>query len=399
VGSGAFRRLRSVYRSVRGRLTNDRTKVKFYHRVLTRLPIRRDLIVFESNLGKQYADSPKYIYEALRRHHRRYTPVWSYAKSPAGFPSDAKLVRRGSWSYYVALARAAFWVDNQGFPDGLRKRRKTTYIQTTQGSTVTPSGLDDPAVKSGTAGQRRRLQRSVERFDTLLVRSEYDVSTLAAGLRTNAELVRCGSPSNDILVNGVEHAQVAKSRRQLGIRADGRRVLLYAPTLRRGTTGSNPALFDLHTFVERLGDRYVLLIRPEYRSKFVVPHELAHAVRTASHIPDVNQVLLLADVLITDYSSLMFDYALLDRPMILYVPDGEDPTKGRGTHLDLATDGPGPLVHDEATLFDILDTTLTEMSEKFAQRRRDFVARYGEYDKGTAADAVVDRFFVRGRNG
>ena len=102
-----------------------------------------------------------------------------YAASPAGFPKDVKLVKRGSWAYYWALATARFWVDNQGFPHDLRKRPGTTYIQTWHGSAFKRMGFDEAAVKQATRGEQQRLQRAVDRFDVFLVRSEHDVRTLA----------------------------------------------------------------------------------------------------------------------------------------------------------------------------------------------------------------------------
>src|SRR5262249_33513323 len=134
-------------RSWRAVFTRRATKIAVYNRVLIRLPIRRDMIIFESHLGKQYSDNPKYIYEELVRSGARYTPIWSHAGSPSGFPKDAVLVRRGSWSYYLALARARYWVDNQGFPREAVKRPQTTYIQTWHGSAYKRMGHDEPGVK------------------------------------------------------------------------------------------------------------------------------------------------------------------------------------------------------------------------------------------------------------
>nr|WP_262401437.1 CDP-glycerol glycerophosphotransferase family protein [Actinomadura sp. CNU-125] len=154
-GRGSWRRARRLHRSARGALASRRTKTAVFNRVLTRLPVRPGLAVFESHLGRSYSDNPKYIYRELRRSGRAVDAVWSYRTSPEGFPADARLVRRGSWAYYRALARARYWVDNQGFPDGLRKRPETTYVQTWHGSAVKPMGLDQPRLKAAPAAERR----------------------------------------------------------------------------------------------------------------------------------------------------------------------------------------------------------------------------------------------------
>ena len=99
-------------------------------------------------MGGSYSDSPKYIYEALRRSGYRGKVYWSYAKGSAGFPKDATLVKRNSWAYLRALARAEFWVDNQGFPQWITKRRATTYIQTWHGTALKRMGLNTPQVRA-----------------------------------------------------------------------------------------------------------------------------------------------------------------------------------------------------------------------------------------------------------
>ncbi|CAM5586193.1 hypothetical protein SBADM41S_10176 [Streptomyces badius] len=132
---------------------------------LTRLPVRRGSVVFESHMGTCYGDSPRALYEEIRRQGLKLHATWSYDPSPAGFPDDARLVRRWSWRYLWALARAEYWVDNQGFPQQLRKPDRTTYLQTWHGSAYKRMGFDETRVRLQNAPQRERLQRAVDRFD------------------------------------------------------------------------------------------------------------------------------------------------------------------------------------------------------------------------------------------
>ncbi|HEY0543501.1 MAG TPA: bifunctional glycosyltransferase family 2 protein/CDP-glycerol:glycerophosphate glycerophosphotransferase [Actinoallomurus sp.] len=387
----AERRWRTVF-------TRRSTKLAVYNKILIRLPIRRDTIVFESHLGKQYSDNPKYIYEELRKSGAHHTAIWSYAKTPAGFPKDAKLVRRGSWQYYLALARAGYWVDNQGFPRDAVKRPQTIYVQTWHGSAYKRMGFDEPQVKRSTRAQQDRFQRSVDRYDAFVIRSEHDARTLAKGLGVRAELIRSGYPRNDPLVNGGDTTELAEKLRLTG---DDRKVVLYAPTFRAGPGGK--ALkrfempFDLEEFAEELGETHVLLMRPHYLNAAVVPPSLHGVVRDVTAVHDVTSLLLLADALVTDYSSLMFDYALLDRPTILFAPDLQEYARSRGTYFDLRREGPGPVVTEPGELFAAL-ADLSGVAVRYAERRRGFVERYGEYDRGTAAKQVIDRFFTGGRD-
>jgi CDP-glycerol glycerophosphotransferase len=383
-----------VERTWRSVFTRRSTKISVYNKALIRLPIRRNTIVFESHLGKQYSDNPKYIYEELRKSGAKYTAVWSYADSPSGFPKDAKLVRRGSWSYYLALARARFWVDNQGFPREAVKRPQTTYIQTWHGSAYKRMGFDEPEVKRSTQGQRARFQETIDRYDAFLIRSEHDAHTLVKGLGVRAELIRSGYPRNDALVNGGDTAALAK---KLKLADDGRKVVLYAPTFRAGPNGKPEKRFempfDLERFAAELGETHVLLVRPHYLNTAVVPPSLSGTIRDVTSVHDVTSLLLLADALITDYSSLMFDYALLDRPLLFFAPDLDDYVRSRGTYFDLRQEAPGPVLAEPEELFTAL-ADLDGLGTRFAKQRRAFVERFGEYDRGTAAKQVVERFFT-----
>ncbi|MYS79941.1 bifunctional glycosyltransferase/CDP-glycerol:glycerophosphate glycerophosphotransferase [Embleya scabrispora] len=370
-------------------------------RTLSQLPVHKGTIVFESHLGQQYSDNPKYIYEELRRSGIEINAIWSYSGSTEGFPKDAKLVKRHSWAYYKALAQAEFWIDNQGFPADAVKNKGTTYIQTWHGSALKRMGFDIPTVKQASEAERDRLQTAVDRFDHFVVRSEHDVRTLVAAYRLRAEILRVGYPRNDALVDPSHmDDELTRLRTELGLDADDtRRVLLYAPTFRQAPEGSIMPFempFDLERFAERFGDRYVLLIRTHYRNTVEVPPSLAAVVRDASRVHDITPLLLLADALVTDYSSMMFDYALLARPLVLFTYDYDEYTgQSRGAYFDLAEHAPGPLVHDEDALFEVLDD-LDATQLAHADRRQRFVEEFGEYDTGTAAKAIVERFFGPG---
>ncbi|MFG2006123.1 CDP-glycerol glycerophosphotransferase family protein [Spirillospora sp. NPDC048911] len=400
-GRGAWAHVRRIERSVLRTLTARKSKIAVFNRVLSKLPVRTGTVVFESHLGKQYSDNPKYIYRELRRSGIPVRAVWSYESSTCGFPSDATLVKRGSWSYFLALARAEYWVDNQGFPDGIRKRPQTTYIQTWHGSALKTMGFDQPSIKSGTLAQRERLQRMVKRYDCFLVRSQHDVDTLVRGLGVSSELLPVGYPRNDPLVTKAQDdpelaTELAKLRDRLGLDDDGRKVVLYAPTFRSNPDGR--AVRDLDPpiapdrFVQELGEDLLLLVRPHYLSTVHLPPAVQGSMRNVGNVPDVTLLLLLADALVTDQSSIMFDYALLDRPMIVHLP--EDVEFGRG-YVDLTKHAPGPITRTERELVAEL-STLAAGGDPGATRRRAFAQRFGEHDQGTAARAVVDRFFREG---
>ena len=400
--SGLGRWLR---RSVIGRIGRTRRKLlsadykaDVYRRYLIRLPLARGSAVFESHMGRQYSDNPRAVYEELRRRLPDAPVTWSYKDSREGFPDNARLVRRGSWRYHLALARAEFWVDNQGFPHHLPKREATRYLQTWHGTALKRMGFDVPAQRAASLTEQQQTQQATDRFDWFLVRGGHDERTLVRSLRLQAEVLRTGYPRNDVLVQrgAGREAERAELRRRLGI-PESHRVLLYAPTFRQSANGTVPPLevpFDLHRFVQSFGGEWVLLIRAHYLTSVHIPTTLRHAVVDVSQVHDVTPLLLASDALVTDYSSILFDYALLDRPMLFLQQDRtEYLEEGRGSYFDLHDQAPGPIVEDEPGLFAAL-SGLDEQGAAFSAARREFAVRYGEYDRGQAAQEVVQRVFV-----
>ncbi|MFF3481671.1 CDP-glycerol glycerophosphotransferase family protein [Streptomyces sp. NPDC002701] len=393
-------------RTVRRKLTSGETKIRIYHEVFSRLPVRKGLVVFESHLGRQYSDSPKALYEEMRRQDLDFEAVWSYTGSgPAGFPPDATLVRRWSLPYLKALARAEFWVDNQSYPLKLTKRPETTYLQTWHGSALKRMGFDEPEWKLRPRPAQAEQQRVLDRFDRFLIRSEHDVRTLARAFRLKERtLLRVGYPRNDALVRARKREEETGLRErgplaaELGI-PDDRTVLLYAPTFRHqgGKQRRFELPFDVERFADEFGDRYVLLVRSHYLNHVVLPPSVRGRVLDVSAHHDVTPLLALADGLITDYSSVMFDYALLGRPMFFFAYDYEEYVhEGRGTYFDLLERAPGPVVRTEEELYAAL-ASLDEQAVKYAEARAGFVAEFGEYDTGTAAQSIVDQFFAHRR--
>jgi CDP-glycerol glycerophosphotransferase len=391
-------------KALRKELASGDTKLRVYHDVFSRLPVKKGLVVFESHLGRQYSDSPKAIYEEMRRQGLEFEAVWAYADSPQGFPEDATLVRRWSLPYLKALAQAEYWVDNQSYPLKVTKRPETTYIQTWHGSALKRMGFDEPEWKLKSREEQAEQQRTLDRFDRFLIRSEHDVRTLARAFRLQERtLLRVGYPRNDALVQAKEREEATGHRERGALAAEfgipeDKQVLLYAPTFRqRGGKRRFELPFDVERFADTFGDRYVLLVRSHYLNHVVLPPSVRGRIIDVSSYHDMTPLLALADGLITDYSSVMFDYSLLDRPMFFFTYDYDEYVhEGRGTYFDLLERAPGPVVRTEDELHAVLDS-LEEQTVKYAAPRERFVADFGEFDQGNAAQSIVDQFFSQWR--
>ncbi|MFH8485371.1 bifunctional glycosyltransferase/CDP-glycerol:glycerophosphate glycerophosphotransferase [Streptomyces longisporoflavus] len=393
-------RLRALRRRC-DRLNGRAVKLRVYRRVLRRLPVSKGSVVFESHMGACYGDSPRAIHQEIVDRGLGLRCTWSYAASADGFPATARLVRRWSWRYLWALGRAEFWIDNQGFPHALAKPRHTTYLQTWHGSAYKRMGFDEARLKTQNAPQRERLREAVDRFDHFLVRSEHDVHTLARAYGIPEErLLRCGYPRNDRLIAARARDEASgrfprpPAAAGLGI-PDHKTVVLYAPTFRGGPPKNNKPVrlpLDVREFAARFGDTHVLLVRAHYMEAAELPVCPPGTVIDVSAHHDVSELLCLADVLVTDYSSIMFDFALLDRPLVHFAPDLDAYETERGSYFALRDEAGGPVVETQEELLRVL-AALKQTDGAWAEARAAFAARFGSYDQGRAAAGVVDALF------
>lgn len=398
----ALRALWSVQWRSRNALGHPALKQQAY-RLFRRLPVRPGLVLFESHMGRQYSDSPRYVYEAavdagLDR--LGLTPVWSHVrKTPDGFPTGVRLVMRESWRYYYTLARAQFWVDNQGLPRHFTRRRGTTYVQTWHGTPLKRMGFDSPALERASAATRRAHKAMMKRWSALLVPSEYFVETFVRSYGYEGRLVRHGLPRNDLLVRGVDEEWVLDKKRELNLPTD-QRLVLYAPTFRdraRRLEREYDLPFDIQVLSRQLGGDIFLMLRTHYLDAYKLSDRYRSFAADLTRHHDVTELMLIADVLVTDYSSVMFDFANTGRPMVFFTYDYDDYVRDeRGTYVDLREIAPGPLVSDTASLVAALkgvDASHEASRERYAAFRE----RFCEYETGHAAEHAVKEFFEDGR--
>ncbi len=171
-------------------------------------------------------------------------------------------------------------------------------------------------------------------------------------------------------------------------------MVLYAPTFRGGPGHKDAELpLDVRRFAEEFGSTHVLLVRSHYMERAALPATAPGTVHDVSGHHDVSELLALADVLVTDYSSIMFDYALLDRPLIHFAPDLDAYTADRGSYFDLRERAGGPVVDTQDALHEVL-AHLDEADPHWKAARARFAEEFGAYDTGGAAAAVVDTLFA-----
>ena len=252
--------------------------------------------------------------------------------------------------YYLATSRM-FVVDDYYFPIYvIRPRRGTTIVQTWHAcgafKKVGYSVLDKSFGMDEALARRVRLHSN---YDVCLVASQAAAPHYAEAFRQPLErfVSRLGIPRTDVFFGEEQLERTREAVRQRYGLTDGRRVVLYAPTFRGDSVTDARATDDLDLEVMRatLGGDHVLLIRPHpfIRSRTTIGPDLAGFAIDVSDHPDINELMLVSDVLVTDYSSAIYEFALLGRPMAFFAPDYEAYERERGFYFDYRTGVPGPI--------------------------------------------------------
>lgn len=370
--------------------------LRTYYRIQRMLPIQQDLAVFAAYWNSGYTCNPAAVHRKLRELAPGTSTVWVLKnQARAQLPPGTGRVHPGSFAFWRTVARAKYFVNNVNFPSGVVKRPGQVHLQTHHGTPLKRMGVDLAEFPTALgAMELGDLMRRVDRWDYSLSSNSYSTRIWDRSYPSSYEPLEYGYPRNDVLVTA-DGAAVAEARQALDL-PDGATVLLYMPT-HRDYLGELHFPIDLERFVERLPAGHVVLVRGHYY--YTDPgrppadaHAKARLVDVSGH-PSVEQLYLAADCLLTDYSSAMFDYANLDRPIVVYANDWEMYRTTRGTYFDIHSLPPGPVVSTEDELVALFASGAWD-TEEHARERARFRARFCEFDDGFAAERVVRRIFL-----
>lgn len=362
------------------------------HAVTRLLLTRRDerSVLFNSFAGR-YSDNPRAVSEELLTRGTDLQPTWV---SSTGLPDGVERVAPRSREYARAAGRASIVVSNEALPHFVKKPG-VTYLQTWHGTMLKRIGYDNPRYDADAEGLRR-ARRDYRRWDLLLSQNPHSSSTMRRAFRYDGEILEVGYPRNDLLLSP-QAAQVRQSvREQYGV-ADDVLLVLYAPTFRDESTDvPGPLPLDLALLQSAFGESVHVLARLHHRMTGALTEPPSPFWSNASDHPDIRDLYLASDVLLTDYSSVMFDYAVTGKPMLFYPYDLElYRDRLRGFYFDLTEQAPGPLYRTTAEIVDALGD-LDRVQAEHADVYAGFRETYCPWDDGRASARVVDRL-LRGR--
>jgi CDP-glycerol glycerophosphotransferase len=323
--------------------------------------------------------------------------LWVVADGMARVPEGSVALRENSREHHEALARARYVVANDHFPEWFRRREDQVCLQTWHGTPLKRLGFDVSAMHKTKRRFEAHWDEQVRNWQHVVSPNRFSTPILRRAYRLEGEMIETGYPRIDVLARPDREELARGLRERLGV-PEGTRTVLYAPTFRDQVLDRrNRYRLDLHLDIEllreSLGSDTVILFRKHHYVVDPVPATADGFVRDVSSYPDATELMLAADVLVTDYSSMMFDFANTGRPMLFFTYDLDTyRDELRGFYFDFIERAPGPLLGTTAELAEALND-LDAVSARYAQRYADFAAEFCELDDGAAAARVVDHVF------
>ena len=294
-------------------------------------------VMFQSLIGKTYGDSPKILFDRMKADpdFAGYQFVWAFADPDKFEVEGARKVKLNSLAYFIETMRSGIWVTNVDMQRGLHyKSKKTLSINTWHGV---------PMKVIGNA-QKTRNDYNYYDVDMLCCSSPFEREVFIRDFNVPADvIVQCGMPRNDELYR-VTPEDRARYREELGIPED-KKVILYCPTWRDSADGGNsyqiaPPI-DVDYWQRELGSEYVMLFRMHHLTTEMLGIEYNDFARDVSGDPQINHLMAAADILVSDYSATVFDFSILEKPIISFAYDYEDYSRSRGFYEKLDDILPG----------------------------------------------------------
>lgn len=365
---------------------------------------KNNILLFESSNGRNYTGNPRYVYEEILNQglDKELKCVWVFMHpEEVKIPGNAIKVKRSFFKFLYYAIVSGTWVFDSRHLYYLKKNKKTKYIQTWHGTPLKKLGLDmDYIDMSGNQDIQKyhdEFTKNSKDWQYLISQNSYSSEIFRRAFAFDGEMLEIGYPRNDILFSKDNPEDIASIKDKFNIPKD-KKIILYAPTWRDNEYHQKGEYkfateMDFDQMHKELSNDYVLIVKFHYLVKENIDwSKYDDFVIECDANWDIQELYLASDILITDYSSVMFDYAILRRPMLFFTYDLEFYKDSlRDFYFDMFEEVPGPLVENTHDLIDEIKNLNDEDYElKYGKKYDDFQKKYNEFDKGTASRTIIE---------
>ncbi|AVQ37071.1 bifunctional glycosyltransferase/CDP-glycerol:glycerophosphate glycerophosphotransferase [Staphylococcus kloosii] len=376
---------------------------KVQKNIFTKLPIKEDTIIYESFLGKNYSDSPKSIFKyLLDNSEKKWKHVWvlnnkDVVKDEEEFENNnVKIIKRFSWQYFYYVTVSKYFILNMRQPKWLYKKSEQVILSTWHGTPLKKLVFDMENVTSANKHYKKDFYYQSRNWDYLIAANKYSEKIFeSAFMYPKENILTYGYPRNDILTN---HSSLYKKQIKEKLELpQSKKVILYAPTWRDDEFHSVGKYkfklqLDLDRLKEELGNEYVIALRMHYFiSDNIDLTDYKGFAYDFSKYNDINDLYIVSDLLITDYSSVFFDYSILRKPILFYTYDLEKyQNMLRGFYIDVNKDLPGPLLLSNDEVLDSIKN-IDRVNKEYKEKYEEFHSKYCYLEDGKASQRVVEK--------
>lgn len=377
-------------------------------KVFSLFPVKENVVIFESQYGGKFDDNPKAIYEHIKQTNtEKYQLFWSinYRNRDIINDEDVQVLYRFSirWLYY--MARAKYWIVNSRMPKWLPKRKETKYVQTWHGTPLKKLALDMDTIGmpgNSLEAYKKSFLKETKKWDYLIAPNQYSKDIFKSCFAFEKVFIDSGYPRNDVLFHKNNRKDINGIKKKLGLPLD-KKVILYAPTWRDDYYISRGKYrfkmpFDLDKMAEILGDEAVIIFRAHY----LVAESLDGIAERPNFFnfsikEDISDLYLVSDMMITDYSSVFFDYANLTRPILFFAYDYEHYRDHlRGFYFDIEKESPGPFVTKTEDFYSYLSDYIKNGEFIHYQPKLiTFHDTFCEWEDGHASQEVLEEIGIQ----
>ncbi len=379
---------------------NSRTFSRYlYETYFLKMALKETWVICESFFGKSYSDSPKYIYEYLVKNHpKKYKYIWVIDNKDITIPYPHTKVKRFSFRYFYYMARSKYLIFNVRQPEWFQKRDGSVFLETWHGTPLKKLVYDLENTSAATQKFKKQTFQQAKMWDYLIAANQFSSDTFRRCFQFQQNMLETGYPRNDILHAENRMEIAARVKESIGI-PKNKKTILYAPTWRDDeyytkTSYKFSLKLDLQRLKEQLGEEYVVLLRTHYYiADSLDLTGFEGFAYNLSEYNDISELYLISDILMTDYSSVFFDFANLRRPMLFYTYDLEKYRDVlRGFYIDIEEELPGPLLYTNEEVITAIKN-IDQLEQQYLEKYNKFYDKYCSWEDGHASQKVVQAVF------
>lgn len=363
------------------------------------------MIIFESYMGRSFSCSPKAIYMELLKDkkYKNYKFIWAF-KEPDKYKflklkTNTTIVKYASKQYYKYYSKSKYWITNSRLPEIIKKRKNQIYVQCWHGTPLKKLGYDISVVGGNAMNSvkdiRKKYKNDSKRYSYMLSPSKFctEKFSTAFNLKNKNIIKEIGYPRDDYLIN-YNKKDISKIKKKLKIPIS-KKIILYAPTWRDNMHKSGIGYtyklnIDFDSLQKKYSDKYIILFKSHYFiSNYIDLNKYKDFVYNVSDYDDINDLYIISDLLITDYSSVFFDYANLKKPILFYMYDlDEYKTKLRDFYINL-NELPGPVVKTQKQLEKEIDN-ISNYKKEYLKKYKEFNKKYNYLNDGKSSKRFIE---------